>query len=60
MAGSVTFTVRFVSEEKSTMTEIGTLPAEEFPSPARRPRKGKTAPPILRLTDEVGIPTIAV
>ena len=42
--GSVTFTVRFVSEDKSTMTEIGTPPAEEVPSPARRPRKGKTAP----------------
>ncbi len=42
--GSATFTVRYVSEEKSTMTEIDTPPAREAPGPARRPRKGKTAP----------------
>jgi DNA-binding winged helix-turn-helix (wHTH) protein len=43
--GSISFTVRFLSEEKSTMTEIGAPqpPPKEVPPPARRPRKGKRA-----------------
>ncbi len=40
--GSVTFRFRAVSEEKSTMTEIGaSAPAGEASASARRPRKGK-------------------
>jgi DNA-binding winged helix-turn-helix (wHTH) protein len=41
---SVTLTFRAVSEDKSTMTEIGTPPGEKVSAPARRPRKGKPAP----------------
>lgn len=41
--GSVPLAVRFVSEEKSTMTEIGTRPPREAPPKARRPRKGRPA-----------------
>jgi DNA-binding winged helix-turn-helix (wHTH) protein len=40
--GSISLTLRAVSEDKSTMTEIGTAPDQEVPPPARRPRKGKT------------------
>jgi DNA-binding winged helix-turn-helix (wHTH) protein len=42
--GSANLTVRFVSEEKSTMTEAGAPPAREVPPP-RRPRKGKQESP---------------
>jgi DNA-binding winged helix-turn-helix (wHTH) protein len=42
--GSVTVTVRYVSEEKSTMTEVGTSRAEKRPSPPSRPRKRKPDP----------------
>ena len=42
--GSVTFTFRAASEEKSTMTEIGVVPAEGASPAARRHRKEKRTP----------------
>jgi pSer/pThr/pTyr-binding forkhead associated (FHA) protein len=43
--GSITLALRAVSEDKSTMTEIGTPPVEEVSPPARRPRKRKAGTP---------------
>ena len=42
--GSAAFTVRYVSEEKSTMTEVGASPAGAASPRPRRPRKGKRTP----------------
>jgi DNA-binding winged helix-turn-helix (wHTH) protein len=43
--GSATFTFGAVSDDKSTMTEIGASPAREVPPPAPQPRKGRRKPP---------------
>lgn len=41
--GSVTFAFRAVSEEKSTMTEVGEPSSKEPPASPRRPKKGTPA-----------------
>ena len=43
--GSITLTLRAVSEDKSTMTEIGEPPARESSPPTRRARKRKAGIP---------------
>jgi DNA-binding winged helix-turn-helix (wHTH) protein len=42
--GSVTLTFGAISEDKSTMTEIGAPPARDVPSPASGPRKRRRKP----------------